>query len=488
MKQAIQRILILLAVAIIAALLQGCGGSTSISVVHGSVSDIDRNVVVDAKVWVGALSTKSLVTGAFRLENVPSGWQTVRASATIDGRLWVGATAVEVLSNQPTMNANIVLSPAGDVTDIEGYVFDDTGRRVADARVLVTTRALLPSESSAWDGAYNSIVAITDDRGYYRLRDVPVGLSAVITASKVAYNNDEVKIDSIRDGMDLDFELTASTQDTPGRPTLEWVESWTMPNPLVKSFSAKAESGGNPYEAVKAHVSRRYRDVLASRKTAAASMQTVRSASDGSLIEIDVYWNGLDTTLSRYVAGYGIYRSVAGGDMLAIDFVRDPYANFYGDMGGEIRAGTRYSYRVSTVHVEFLDRWNRPIEEAEGVWSEDELGVSPLGYLNATAPANGASVGTAPQFSWRAVPGAAAYSVFVYDRFPSVPLDPAGDYGGNPPSYGVFPVWTSPWANVTSVIYDGPALQVGRTYYWLVIARNADENAYSYGELRSFGR
>ena len=81
---------------------------------------------------------------------------------------------------------------------------------------------------------------------------------------------------------------------------------------------------------------------------------------------------------------------------------------------------------------------------------------------------------------------AESYSVYVYDQFPSIPLDPGGDYGGSPPSYGVFPIWTSAWANVDSVRYAGPALQAGHTYYWIVTAVDATETAYSYSELRSF--
>ena len=141
--------IIFAAILVIALLIQGCGGGgRKVSAVHGTVADIDRNVVIDADVWIDDHQTKSLVTGAFRLENAPSGWQTIRAKAIVDGRQWEGSTAVEVLQNEPTMNANMVLAPAGDLTTITGYVWDDSGHRVSGARVLVTTRILLPSGSS----------------------------------------------------------------------------------------------------------------------------------------------------------------------------------------------------------------------------------------------------------------------------------------------------------------------------------------------------
>ncbi|MBP6964035.1 MAG: carboxypeptidase regulatory-like domain-containing protein [Armatimonadetes bacterium] len=478
-------ILMLFAVSFAAAMVAGCGGTTSSSAVHGTVSDIERNVVIDARVWIGGQQTRSLASGAFRLPNAPSGWQTIRASATVNGATWEGTTAVEVLRDGPTMNANIVLSPASQQTSIEGYVKDSTGKGVSGARVLLTTRLLRPSDSSAYDGPYGSIVAVTDGNGRYTMRDVPLGLSAVISASKVAFENDEVEIPNITSSMWVDFRLYESTLDTPEPPTLEYIESYTMPNPLTRSLSASSVSGSNPYDAVRAFTSERFREALKTRKQPEKQTMAVRAVSPDSLIEIDLYWNALDANLSKYLAGYGIYRKVGSAARQAIDFVRDPYANFYGDMGGEIEPGLSYYYRVSAVHTEFLDRWNEWIDESESNWS-NELSVTPLGYLRSSLPANGGSVSGNPLFTWQALSRAVAYSVYLYDRFPTIPLDPGGDYGGDPPSYGVFPIWTSDWEDVTSVRYDGSPLRSGRTYYWIVTAVDYTETAYSYAELRSF--
>jgi hypothetical protein len=313
-----------------------------------------------------------------------------------------------------------------------------------------------------------------------------MGRSAVIAASKVAFENDEVQIDEITDGMTIDFELNPSSLETPDAPILDAIESWTMPNPSVRSLSTQTTAEGNPYDAVRAYTSKKFRASLGSRKSPDASPFALRSTPIGSLIEIDLYWNALDVNLSRTLAGYGIYRRNDTRDQsLALDFVRDPYANFYGDMGGEITPDTSYYYRVSAVNVEFLDRWNEPIDEAESNWS-NEMSVTPLGSLRETAPTNGASVTGDPLFSWQTIPRATMYSVYVYAEFPSIPLDPGGDYGGSPPSYGVFPIWTSDWENVDSVRYAGPALQANHTYYWIVTAVDTTETAYSYGELRSF--
>lgn len=472
--------LLLAALAVAAVLMHGCGGSETFSYtsdVHGTVADLERNVVIDADVWIGTHRTKSLATGAFRLREVPSGWQTIRASAIVDGTQWEGSTAVEVLDSGPTMNANIVLIPAGDATSITGRVYDDTGRPISGARVLLTTRL-----TSSDDGPYGSIVAITDSRGNYRLEKVPMGTYAAVMASKVAFDNQEVRR-TITDRIVIDFELVPSRLETPNAPVVTDIYSWTMPIPLVRSLSVTGLPEGNPYDAIRAFTSPKFRESLKSRAVAPTSTATVKSASTGGLIEIDVAWQGVAGSLARTIAGYGIYRRIGSNwPPRAIDFVRDPYANFYGDMGGEIEPDLTYRYRVTAVNVEFLDRYNDFIDMAESDWSVGELSVAPLGYLRAVSPSNGASVSGDPLFTWEPVYRADAYSVYVYYEFPKIPIGPGEVY----PSYGVPPIWDSPWESGTSVRYAGPPLQRGHRYYWVVTASDAAGIAYSYSELRSF--
>jgi len=471
---------------VVTSLIQGCGGGTKRSFVHGTVSDIDRNVLVDAEVWVGDRSTRSLITGAYRLESVPSGWKTIRARAIVNGQRWEGSTAAEVLKNEPTMNVNIVLAPARQLTSIEGHVFDDTGYRVRGARVLVTTRLLNPEDSSAYDGPYGSIVAITDGSGFYRLRDVPTGLSAVIAASKVGFTNDEVSIGETTDGIVVDFELSESNLSFgPDAPILEWIESYTMPNPIVRS-------GSNPYDAIRAFTSPRFREAL----KAGRMTRAIRSTPPGSLIEIDLYWNALDVNWSEDLAGYGIYRTTDPSvEMKAIDFVRDPYANFYGDMGAELTPNQSYYYAVSAVDVEFLDRFNEPDPAAESPMS-NTLSVIPLGQLQSLSPGQGVSVSDSPRFTWQLLSGATSYAVYVYDRFPTLPLDPTVYDPLDPlAAWGALPIWPSNepdfdnstvGAGQDFIEYSGPALSFGRTYYWVVLAQDNSGTAFSYSQLRSF--
>jgi hypothetical protein len=465
---------------------QGCGGKgpSKVSVVSGTVSDINRNMIVGAKVWVEDKETVSLQTGTYRLPDVPSGWQTIWAQAKINGETWIGSTAVEVLRNEPTMNAHIVLAPLRQTTDIRGRVRDDTNHPVKGARVLLTTRLINPpKETSAYDGPYGSIVAVTDRYGEYVLRNVPVGLKATIAASKVGFYNDERSITTAR-GQIINFTLEPSNlQYKIQPPILDAIEAYTMPDTITKS-------GVEAYRAVQAITSPRFLRYYSKRN----SLPT-RSTPRGSLIEIDLYWNALDINYSDEIAGYGIYRRTRAGLEKAIDFVRDPYANFYSDTDIAITPYTNYSYAVTTVDVEFLDIYNQPDPYAESEKS-NWLDIRPLGPLQAQSPNQGETVDPKPLFKWSSVPEAAYYKVFVYDEFPTLAADPSRDYTSPTPPPGVvtLPIWprtlnsteTTVSAGTTSLRYNGPALVPGRTYYWLVMAKDKKDTAFSYSELRHF--
>jgi len=456
--------------------IQGCGRHKAFSVVSGTVSDMNQNVLVDARVYCAGLETRSLVSGAYRLEDIPSGLRTIRAEASIQGQTWIGSTAVEVLRNEPTMNVNIILAPVSETTSIYGTVIDDTGRPVRDARVFVFLKP--PGEGES--GPYGSIAAITDWRGRYELEDVPVGVPAKVAASKVGFRNDEIEIAEIKPGISpLNFELSEiDLSGRPRSPTLDWIESWTMPDSITRSIDA--------FEAIRAFTSPRYRAVLAKRRT------TLTKATPlGSLIEIDLYWS--DPNSSSIIAGYGIYRGTTT-PLKAIDFVRDTYANFYGDMGTEITPGVRYYYAVTAVNMEFLDEFNQPNPYAESNLS-NMLDVRPMDQLYAIAPAHGAVTSTRPTFTWKALSGAEKYSVYVYDRFPTLPLDPSADYGMDPSQYvGVYPIWptrsdpngSTVFKPSNSIVYSGPTLERAHTYYWVVLAQDASGHAYTYSDLRPF--
>lgn len=487
--------------AILSLFLQGCGGGTSgVSTVSGSVADINRNTITGATVTVDDFQTQSLASGTFRINGVQSGWKTFRASVMVDGQRWVGSQAVEVLKNEPTMNANIVLAPISQTTTISGIVRDDTAHRVSGARVLLTTRIVFDGttdKTSAYDGPYSSMVAITDRDGHYVLEDVPVGVTATLAASKVGFHNSEINDFQTTSSGDIqDFDLvTSNLANSPDAPTLEAIESYTMPASLTRS------SDTNAYKAIKAFTSARYLKSLGHQKAT-----LTRAAPSGSLIEVDLYWNGLSANDSRNIAGYGIYRTPdIHLEPKSIDFVRDPYANFYGDTGAEITPYTDYYYAVSAVDVQFLDSHNNPDPASESPTSE-YLADAPLGQLSVTLPDQGDTLSGNPTFTWQSLRDAESYTVYVYDQYPTLPLDPSYNYGSDPiVGQGAMPIWprqsapndSTVGAGQTSIAYGGPALTHGHTYYWVVLASKVYESdtqgypirsAYSYSQIRSFTR
>ncbi|MHB1001109.1 MAG: hypothetical protein ACYC27_17845 [Armatimonadota bacterium] len=458
-------------------ILSGCGGGgggggNGTSSVSGTLADIDRNTITGGEVWVDdnpANSTESLASGAYRLDGVRSGWRTIRARAFINGEEWVGSTAVEVLRNEPTMNINIVLSPRTETTDIGGVVRDEFGDRIEGARVLFTTRIVFPpDQTSSDDGPYGSIVAVTNDNGQYLLNDVPVGVEGIVAASKVAYRNREVTLTTSASGDVVDFTLIPTDGTLkPEAPTLEAIESYTMPDTITTSSNRIAEIGA--YKAIRAYISPNYKDVVEGK----SSRITTQATPAGSLIEVDLYWNSLaGDNDSRDLAGYGIYRTTNPAiEMRSIDFVRDPYANFYGDMGTELTPYQNYYYAVTAVDVEFLDNNNNPIEDAESDKS-NALSVRPLGQLRVTDPSSNAVVSQNPRFTWNSLNGAANYRIVIYDRFPVMSFTPVVD--------------TSVSGTQTSFTYGGSELQSGETYYWVILANDSTGKAFSYSQIRRF--
>jgi hypothetical protein len=327
------------------------------------------------------------------------------------------------------------------------------------------------------------------------MEDVPVGIDATIAASKVGFRNDEVEITTASPTMNVNFVLVPSDlSGSPAEPLLDAIESYTLPDSLIRSSDRDA------YKAIKAFTSRNYRKAIARKKTI-----LTRAAPAGSLIEVDMYWNAIDLNDSRDLAGYGIYRWLPGLDPRSIDFVRDPYANFYGDTDVQLSPHEEYLYAISTVDVEFLDINNNPDPNAESVLS-NSLSIRPIGQVRSSSPAQDAHIYGNPTFAWSLLSDADSYTVYLYSDFPTLPLDPAYDYGSDPVTgVGNLPIWprksnpdeSTVDGGVNSIHYSGPSLTVGHTYYWVVLASRVYETygdgspkraAYSYSQIRSFTR
>lgn len=455
-------------------ILAGCGGggggNNGTSTVSGSLSSINRATVTGGTVWASGdpgNTTTSLASGAYKLSGVKSGWRTIRASVFVNGAEWVGSTAAEVLNNTPTMNINIVLSPKTAVTTIGGVVRDDNNNRVDGARVLFTTRIVYPGDQTgSSDGAYGSIVAVTDSSGRYLLEDVPVGVTGVISASKVGFRNREYQIDTVTSGDVVDFSLIPTNGTLkPFAPTLDAIESYTMPDTLAVLSSG--QSAKSAYKAIKSYISPKYKSAIPGKSNMVKTLTT----PNGSLMEVDLYFNAFKDNDSRDIAGYGIYRTTSPSTPFsAIDFIRDPYANFYSDMGLELTPLQSYYYAVTAVDVQFLDSNNNPAAGSESDKS-NTLSITPIGQMTITGPSNGAGVSGNPTFTWNTLSGASKYRILVFSDFPTVPAAPVIDVTQN---------------GGTSYTYSGLPLISGKTYYWVILASDASGKAFSYSQIRSF--
>ena len=447
----------------------GGGGNTGISIVSGTLSNIDRVTVTGGTVWAfgnPGNTTTSLASGAYKLSGVKSGWQNMRASVFVNGVEWVGSTAADVLNNTPTMNVNIVLTPKTAVEDIGGIVLDDNNNRIEGARVLFTTRIVFPADqTTSDDGPYGSIVAVTDSTGHYLLQDVPVGVTGVISASKVGFGNREFQINTLAGGDVVDFNLIpANGTLKPFAPTLDAIESYTMPDTLsVLSIGKSAKSA---YKAIKSYVSPRYKSAIAGKST----IVKTQSTPNGSLMEVDLYFNAFKNNDSRDIAGYGIYRTTSPGvPFSAIDFIRDPYANFYGDMGLELTPLQSYYYAVTAVDVAFLDSNNNPAAGSESDKS-NTLSITPIGQMTLVSPSDTLTVSGNPTFTWNSLSGARTYRILVFNEFPVTPIPPVIDFTSN---------------GGTAYTYNGLPLNSG-TYFWVILAGNASGKAFSYSQIRRF--
>jgi hypothetical protein len=196
------------------------------------------------------------------------------------------------------------------------------------------------------------------------------------------------------------------------------------------------------------------------------------------VIETDLFW---DYKSWDDLLGYAVKRGTSSPPSAVTAVLRDPLAASYFDVDAALTPDTTYYY---TIHS--LDTIDFPANGTVGP-AGDIVEVSPLQPVQATAPAQGASVTGDPELRWTSVSGANAYQVIVWDRFP--------DLQNSADPNGAVPIWPADLNNPgaskvmppqTSVTYSGPYLQAGHTYYWLVVASDLGEYSLSVTPLRRF--
>ncbi|MCS6920048.1 MAG: carboxypeptidase-like regulatory domain-containing protein [Fimbriimonadales bacterium] len=434
-----------------ALLLSGCGGESKVGVVSGTVTDIEGEPVANAEVFaanaVNSL-TRSLHNGTYYLTNVPERFTVIRARAVINGVEYTGQNVAQVFENEQSKNVNIMIAPVSQQGTIEGFVRDAFGAGIEGARVFA-------------GGALSSAFAITDRRGFYRITGLPSGYEYPIVASAPDYENDK-RTAQVTAGQTtiMSFTLNRSVNRPVQTPLNLEATAWTMPRALNATRSPRERDA---YNAIRA---------LFDEKPRPRRAVATRSAGD-YWIEVDLSWEYEEQSS---LLGYGIYRgrTIEELNRNAIAFLRDPLADFFADLDPALQPNVNYFYEMVALNTDYLN-------ELPGTVSgrSNRVSARPFAPIALTRPFPNEIV-DGLILQWTPVPNADYYLVLIYDRFPDYNVAPyyPADLG-DPGAAKVF-------APATSLVYTGPALVSGRTYYAVVMAFTNDRNTRAISQIVPF--
>jgi hypothetical protein len=434
-----------------AVILAGCGDERKVGVVSGTITDIEGDPVANAEVFIeGAVNsrTRSLHNGTYYLTNVPDGFTIIRARAVIGGEEYTGQNVAQVFENEQSKNVNIMIAPTDRQGGVEGFVCDAFGRGIERARVFA-------------GGELSSALAVTDRRGFYRIAGLPAGYEYPIVASAPDYENDKRTVSIVAGETALvSFTLNDSRNRPVQTPINLSATAWTLPRTLTATRSAREYDAYNAIRAL-------FDDKPRPRRTVAS-----RAASD-YWIEIDLSWE-YQEQLS--LLGYGIYRGRTLEELRsnAIAFLRDPLADFFADLDPALQPGVTYYYEMVALNTDFLNDQPGTVSERS-----NRVSARPFTPIALTRPFPNELV-DGLVLQWTPVPNADYYLVLIYDRFPDYKVAPyyPADLG-NPGGAKVF-------APANSLVYPGPPLVRGRTYYAVVLAFTSDRNTRAISQIVPF--
>jgi hypothetical protein len=434
-----------------AVMLAGCGENGKVGIVSGTITDVDDNPVADAEVFAANAvnsRTRSLYNGTYYLTNVPDRFTIIRARAVIGGKEYTGQNVAQVFENEQSKNVNIMIAPTDRQGGVEGFVRDAFGRGIERARVFA-------------GGALSSAFAVTDRRGFYRITGLPAGYEYPIVASAPDYENDKRTVAIVAGRTTVvSFTLNDSRNRPVQTPINLSATAWTMPRTLTATRSAREYDAYNAIRAL-------FDDKPRPRRTVAS-----RAASD-YWIEIDLRWE-YQEQLS--LLGYGIYRGRTLEELRsnAIAFLRDPLANFFADLDPALQPGVTYYYEMVALNTDFLNDQPGTVSERS-----NRVSARPFTPIALTRPFPNELV-DGLVLQWTPVPNADYYLVLIYDRFPDYRVAPyyPADLG-NPGGAKVF-------APANSLVYPGPPLVRGRTYYAVVLAFTNDRSTRAISQIVPF--
>ena len=299
----------------------GCGGSgAGVGSIAGLVLDLQGNPVRGARVFVdnGTLrETQSNSAGSYNLQGVTAEDLLVHAEYDNGTTLFVGQNTARVFDQAQTNSLNIVLIPQNQIGGFTGTVSGTGGTRIQGARISAK-----PTNNSQ----LSSVQTIADDNGHYTLGGLAGGVTYQIQASFPGWESSEaIKTPSAGSTQTVNFTLGPNGDPLLPAPANLGLTAWTSPAEQTRSID-----GQKTYQAIKKIIDKRYRP----------SVAKGRSTSQGSPVEVQLYWDKFD---SLEILGYGIWRKRSSDAWQSVDFLRDPLAETYMDSDINLRDGVLYS-------------------------------------------------------------------------------------------------------------------------------------------------
>lgn len=399
----------------------GGGATTTSTTVTGTVYDQFLVPVIGAKVEIkkSKATTTSSTSGAFILDKQPNGYVLLEASYTKNGTVYRGSTIAYNASNSQTTSVGLMVAPETQLSSIEGIVTDSSGAPLQDASVF-----LYNSNGGV------SKRAITGDDGTYFMNDVPSGVTFTISATGQTYRSDQFSlVTSTGSTRVVDFVLRDG-----GMPVLAAPTNLSSITYVSHPDATRGLNVADPLQWVKARSAK-----PGSKSVTVKPKSRIRTDIN---VEAQLDWLSNNTTETQ---GFGIYRSLGTTtNPTGYDYLYDPLATTFFDAG--LQPNSTYSYGVTITSSWFPDVPSRTESDLSNVVQARTLERLSIGSYSASTK----------RFSWGGSSGATSFVVYLFDEFPAVDAVQVWD-NESAPSGG------------TSVTYNGPSLQSGRTYYWFVM-------------------